>query len=93
MSEKSSSRVTIDHAEIKSWIEEKGGRPVKVKVTGDDGDIGILRIDFEEEDGPEENLEEISWEVFFEQFEKKRLAFLYQIDGESRFFKLISRDN
>ena len=57
------------------------------------GKGGILRIDFGE---PEESLEEIDWDEFFEIFESNKLAFLYQDKtsdgGESRFNKLVERE-
>ena len=41
-------------------------------------------------------MQEISWEEFFDKFEEKKLAFLYQEKtsggDESRFFKFVSRD-
>ena len=84
---------TTDHEEIRRWIEERGGRPSRVRGTesGDEGG-GILRVDFGE---PEESLEAISWEDFFDVFEDRELAFLHQdeIEGQtSRFFKFVSRD-
>lgn len=83
---------TTDHEEIRDWVEERGGSPAKVKGTGD-GDTGILRIDFGEQ---EESLEEISWNKFFEKFERNDLAFIYQKETEngekSRFFKFIDRE-
>lgn len=85
-----SSQTTTDHDEIRNWAESRGGRPSRVKDTGEGG---ILRIDFGE---PEEALEEIDWDTFFEIFEDRRLALLYQDEttgGEtSRFNKLVSRD-
>lgn len=90
----STSQVTTDPKKIKKWVEERGGRPAHVKGTGGKDDAGLLRIDFPGYSG-ENSLEEISWEEFFEKFEEKDLAFLYQDktkDGEeSRFFKLVSR--
>jgi len=86
------SRITADHEEIVKWAEERGGKPARVEGTGSSGDVGILRIDFGDK---EPNLEPITWDQFFAEFEKKNLAFLYQektADGEeSRFFKLIDR--
>jgi hypothetical protein len=79
---------TTDHQAIRRWVEERGGRPAHVTDTAADGDEGILRIDFGE---PDEGLEEIAWDDWFEAFEANELAFLYQDDGESRFNKLISR--
>ncbi len=53
---------------------------------------GILRVDFQE---PDENLREIGWDEFFDTFEDRKLAFLYQdktSDGQdSRFFKFVNR--
>jgi hypothetical protein len=67
-----------------------------VKGTGGDGDPGILRIDMPGGAG-EERLEPITWEEWFDAFDRNRLAFLYQdrtAEGEeSRFNKLISRDD
>ncbi|WP_112874360.1 hypothetical protein [Paracoccus endophyticus] len=88
----SSSETTTDHDVIRQWIEQRGGIPTVVKGTQDDEGEGILRIDFAERD---DALEEISWDEFFETFEDRGLAFLYQDetkDGkESRFFKFVNR--
>ena len=89
------SRSTTDHKTIRAWVEERGGKPAAVKGTGGKEDTGILRIDFPGV-GDEASLEEISWDDFFEKFEEKKLAFLYQEEmksgSESRFFKFVSRD-
>ena len=89
----SEARATTNHDEIRKWVEARGGRPSRVAETAGGGSAGVLRIDFGE---PEERLEEIPWEDFFETFEKSHLAFLHQdktADGHtSRFFKLIRRD-
>ena len=86
---------TTNHELIRKWAEERGGKPAAVKGTGKGDDPGILRIDFPGYAG-EEKLQEISWEQFFEKFEKERLAFLYQEEieggGVSRFSKLINND-
>lgn len=59
---------------------------------GDEGDVGVIRIDFPGFSG-EGTLEEISWEELFEKLEEKQLALLDQDEGESRFDKLVSRDS
>ena len=86
------SQTTTDHDTIREWIEQRGGTPTVVKDTEDADGEGILRIDFQE---PDEALEEISWEDFFDTFEDRKLAFLYQDEtaggDESRFFKFVSR--
>jgi hypothetical protein len=88
-----SAQKTTDHDFIRRWIEERDGRPTKVKGTaGDDGE-GILRVDFAE---PDEKLEPIDWDEFFETFEDRKLAFLHQDETgggkTSRFFKFVRRD-
>lgn len=91
------SYTTTDHELIRTWAEERGGRPARVSETGDGSGIGVLRFDFlGDGDGSNDQLEEISWEEFFDTFEKKKLALLYQKDTTegtpSRFFKFIQRD-
>jgi hypothetical protein len=88
----SAAKVTTDHDVIRRWVEKRGGHPARVGRTGDDEDMGVIRIDFPGFSG-EGTLEEISWDEFFEKFEEKQLAFLYQDEGESRFNKLVSREN
>jgi hypothetical protein len=89
------SKTTTDHDEIRRWVEERGGRPARVKETGGGDDPGILRIDFDA-DGPDDRLEPISWDEWFQAFDENGLAFLYQdekADGEpSTFNKLVSRE-
>lgn len=88
------SKQTTDHDTIRRWVEERGGRPARVKQTGGDDDPGLLRIDYPGR-GDDESLEEISWDAFFKGFEDNGLAFVYQeetADGEeSRFSKLVNR--
>lgn len=87
-----SSETTTDHDTIRQWTESRQGRPARVRGTEDGRGEGILRIDFAE---PDNKLEEISWEEFFETFDDHSLAFLHQdktADGKpSRFFKFVRR--
>ncbi len=90
----SESKTTTNHQEIKSWVEKRGGKPAIVSGTENNEDpAGLLRIQFS--DDSDNNLKETDWDTFFETFEEKKLAFLYQEktkDGkESRFFKLVNR--
>ena len=82
------SETTTDHEVIRAWAEARGGRPARVKGTGGKEDAGLLRLDFGE---PEENLETIEWEEFFDTFEESGLAFVYDDGPESRFGKLVRR--
>lgn len=85
----SSSDQTTDHETIRKWAESRNGHPAVIRT---EGEGGVLRIDFDES---EEGLEPISWEEFFEIFDKNRLSFLYQDKtsdgGTSRFNKFVDR--
>lgn len=86
-------KITTDHNKIREWVKERDGRPAEVIGTGKGG-TGLLRVDFPGF-GREGTLQEISWDDFFNKFEEKKLAFLYQdqtASGKtSRFFKFIRR--
>ena len=89
---------TVDHDEIRKWVEERGGRPARVNARGHKEGGGILRIDFKDPGGENgEALEHISWEEFFRTFDQSKLAFLHQdetSDGRaSRFNKFVSRSD
>jgi hypothetical protein len=91
-------KVTTDHDFIRRWAEARGGRPAAVKSTarGKD-DVGIIRIEFPHAPhAKDDNLEEISWDEFFEKFDEAKLALLYQeetADGaKSNFSKLVGRE-
>jgi hypothetical protein len=83
---------TTDHETIRKWAEAKGGKPAAVESTHDDDEVGIVRIMFPDNPRSEhDNLVEISWDEFFEKFDKKELALLY--DEDSLFSKIVSRDS
>ena len=89
------SNTTTNHDEIRKWVEARQGKPATVQRTESGDEPGVLRIDFPGYSGAG-SLVEISWENFFQKFDEKNLAFLYQdttSSGEqSRFFKFVSRD-
>jgi hypothetical protein len=87
---------TADHDEIRKWAEARGGKPARVDAQGHKQGGGILRINFDEPGGDDDDrLEEISWEEWFNIFDENDLALLHQdetADGrQSRFNKLVSR--
>lgn len=81
------SKQTQDHEEIRRWAEDRGGKPAVVR------DTEILRFSFD--DKRNANLEPITWEQFFEIFDKANLAFLFQektdTGDKSRFNKFITK--
>lgn len=87
---------TTDHQTIRHWIEARNGHPSVVKSTEQNarGKAGLLRVDFNK---PEDTLEEVSWDEFFETFDENRLAFLYQektaSGRKSRFNKFVNRES
>jgi hypothetical protein len=92
----SAAKATIDHDEIRAWVESRGGCPARVKRTGKRGDPGILRIDYTGFSGVD-TLQKMSWDDWFEAFDENNLAFLYQETrngrGASRFSKLVDRSS
>src|SRR3954463_5344968 len=84
-------QTTTHHDEIRTWAEDHGGKPAAVARTHSDDDVGIIRIMFPDAPNSEHAaLVEISWDEFFEEFEKRKLALLF--DPESMFSKIIGRD-
>lgn len=85
-------KTTTDHDEIRKWVEARSGKPAKVADTDGRKGSGILRIDLNE---PDESLQAIGWDEFFEIFEDRDLAFLHEeetSDGQRSFFnKFVSR--
>lgn len=80
---------TRDHEVIRKWAEQRQGRPALVV------DTEILRIDFDEPQGSEdESLKAVSWDTFFQVFDDRGLDFLFQDrteDGQvSRFNKFVT---
>jgi hypothetical protein len=82
---------TTDHDTVRRWVESKGGKPAAVDRTHQGGDVGIIRLMFQDAPHSEhDELVEISWDEFFEEFEKRQLALLYEPD--SMFNKIVGRD-
>jgi hypothetical protein len=83
---------TTDHRKIQQWAERHGGVPAAVDSTHEDDDVGIIRLMFPEAPQSEhENLVNISWDEFFKEFDKRKLALIYDPDG--RFSKIVGRDS
>ena len=90
-------KITTDHDEIRKWAEARGGRSAAVRSTHSKEGTGIIRIEFPgAPNAKDDNLEEISWDDFFEKFDESNLALLYQEETasgqRSNFNKLVGRE-
>jgi hypothetical protein len=90
-----SSQTLTDHEAIRRWAESRGARPACVTGTGDEHDVGMIRLDFPGYSGGD-SLQPISWDQWFAQFDANGLALIVQeqtAEGErSNFNKLVKRD-
>ena len=88
MASNGESLTTRDLDTIRTWAEERNGKPVKIK------DQDMIEIDFPGYSGGD-RFEEISWEQWGEIFERHGLELTYQEttkDGEqSNFNRLTNR--
>lgn len=97
MARRAQVKVTTDHEEIRRWAEERGAQPARVRGTGGNGDVGILRLEFPGAPGAkDEDLEPISWDDWFREFDERGLALVYEettaTGQKSNFNKIISRE-
>jgi hypothetical protein len=82
-------KVTTDPNFIKTWIEKREGTPGMIK-NGRGGPKDIkLAVRFPDVPG-NEKVVPISWESFFQKFDRERLSFMYEETGPdgalSRFY-------
>jgi hypothetical protein len=85
------SLVTTAHEVIRKWAEERGAVPATVAGTEHEDRPGVLTFDFPPL-GDDDRLRRVSWEEWFETFDRRGLNFLFQeklADGrQSNFFRL-----
>jgi hypothetical protein len=90
----STTKVTTDHNEIREWVEGRGGSPARVNSPETSENTPLLRITFPGIHG-DDPLQAVEWQEWFDVFENRELAFLYQdktADGhDSHFNKLVWR--
>ena len=88
------SLVTTDHAVIRQWAEARRAVPATAPGSEHDGHLGVLRFDFPGYSG--DRLTHVSWDEWFEAFDKRRLNFIYQqrlsSGKRSNFFQLENPD-
>ncbi len=65
---------TIDHVEIREWIEKHRAFPAVVAGSGDDEVDAELTLSFKD---PDKNAVHITWDEFFGMFETQHLRFRY----------------
>lgn len=77
-------QTTTEHALVRKLIEDREGYPAHLESSEGQGDSGLLQVGLTDEDEGQggEDLKELSWEQFFEEFEEKDLAFAYREGGE-----------
>jgi len=87
-------QTTTDHGEIRRWAEERDATPACVKGTRGRSNSCLIRLDFPGYTG-EDSLEHISWDEWFENFDRNKLALIYRertTSGQkSNFNKLVRR--
>jgi hypothetical protein len=97
MARRAQVKVITDHDEIRRWAEERGAIPSRVHGTEGSDDVGIIRLAFPGAPGArDENLEPISWDEWFREFDQRGLALVYEettaSGKKSNFNKVISRE-
>lgn len=95
-------KITIDHQEIKKWVEKHQGQPAIIDAIEAGSDEVGIRVDFpgikdEAWLAEAKPSEDTTWDVFFDIFEKKNLAFIYLdkkiIKNKIMAYKFINRDS
>ncbi len=85
-------RHTREHDTIRNWAESRGGHPATVPGTEHGDGPGVLRLDFP--NFKADNLRAVSWDEWFEMFDRRSLEFVYQEEKQdgtpSNFFQLVS---
>ncbi len=86
--------LTIDHDQIRRWVEARGGWPAMVQRAGSPRSAGELRIGFPDSTH-DEKVKQISWGEFFQKLDEGHLALEYEErddgGGLSEFHRIISR--
>jgi hypothetical protein len=87
--------ITIEHDEIRAWVDAHGGAPAKVRGTGSDStDPAVLRIDFS--DGANRQLEPMEWDAWLESFTDQQMAAVFaepDREGAAPFVKITAARN
>lgn len=89
----SSLHITTNFHIIKTWVEERGGKPAK--NLSSNSELTSLSIFYPGEE--KEHFEFVSWTDFFDEFANANLAFMFQVDvndiEHSMFYKFVRRED
>jgi len=87
---------TTDHFIIQDWAEYRYGHPARIKNFEDVFYHGGLVVHFED-DEPDLDIEDISWEEFFHIFDDNNMVFMFSRNKPSGnlsyFYRLVPADN
>ncbi len=72
--------LTRDHEVIRQWADQRSALPARTPGVDADDRPSVLRFDFE--GGPDQDLQPISWDEWFEVFDGRDLVFIYLEPGE-----------
>jgi hypothetical protein len=88
--------ITVEHDDIRTWVDGHGGVPAKVRGTGGDvTDPAVLRVDFSGQGGSAQ-LEPMEWDAWLESFTDQKMAAVFaepDRDGAAPFFKVVAARN
>ena len=68
--------ITAEHDDIKDWAEVRKARPVRQLRFEDETVSETVRFRFPEDKFPNE--EDLTWEEFFEIFDRNRMEFVFE---------------
>ncbi len=74
-------KVTTDPKAIRAWAEERRGWPAVLKKIDGSRVVEVLQICFSEVQQNLEGIIRITWDEFFERFNREQYAFLFS-DGK-----------
>ena len=67
---------TIDHEDIKTWADTRQARPVRLRRFDNETITERVRFRFPKDEYPDE--EDLTWEEFFDIFDRSRLEFVFE---------------
>lgn len=91
-----SSQMTTNHDTIVHWASNRDAKPIRLREENSTPGLGPIQIAFKDDQIPD-HAEEITWEEFLDDFENRKLAFVYrenEATGEvSKFYRIVKRED